>query len=260
MSQSSSAVAASYCSSLSRTAPMPEGSSGRQADVGVGGQLAVDHLRRDAFLGQDVVDEELRGVRAVGARGDQPELDVGPARPRREVLAEAELVALVGVVAELGRGQEAEEGLLLARRADGLGDRVVGVGEQRAVRREGLDPGPHGALVAAVELLAELGLVGGRHVVVVVHLGLVEPVRIGRLRERVVEGDLALPFRGGQLPEVLHRAGVVDLGVVGPDAGVGGDRERVLELGRDLVRHVGRQPALDEASAAGAGRGRRGRR
>ena len=74
----------------------------RHLDVGIGRQLTVLHLRGDALFRQDIVDKELGRVRAFGLGGHQAELDIGPAGPGIEVGAEAELVALVSIVAKFG--------------------------------------------------------------------------------------------------------------------------------------------------------------
>ncbi len=55
------AVEASYCCSLSRPLPARWLVRG-QADCGIGRKLAVDDLRRDALVSEDVVDEELRQI------------------------------------------------------------------------------------------------------------------------------------------------------------------------------------------------------
>ena len=89
------------------------------------------------------------------------------------------------------------------------------------------------------------------------HLHLVEPVGIGALGQRIDEGHLGAPLRQSQLPNVGDGAALIDLGVVGPHIGIGGNGQRVLEARRDLVSQIGRQPAFDKAIRQQLRHGRR---
>ncbi|MDT4844761.1 hypothetical protein FQZ97_787300 [compost metagenome] len=193
------------------------------------------------------MDEELRGVRAVGALCDQPDTRIHPAEPRLQVLAKPELHALLGIVTELRGTHQSHERLRLTGRPDGIGSRRIGIGQERSIGGKRLHPGGGCTAVEGLKVLAMEFLIGGGNLVVAVLGHLVEPVDIGRLAERVLHRDLALPFRSGQLPDVRDRTLVEEFGVVGPDIGAGDHGERVVVLRGNLRCEVRRQPALGKA-------------
>lgn len=100
----------------------------------------------------------------------------------------------------------------------------------------------------AFERLAVMRLVGGGHGIVVMFGQLIEPVGIHRLFQRVHDRDLPRMVGFHQFPHVLDRAGVIRLGIVGPDMRVADHDQRV----RGACGRAGRcRPAPTSTRALG---------
>lgn len=120
---------------------MPDGSSAGRPTVRLLESLPSSACGAMPSAVMAEADEELCRVRAVGALHDDADRRVGEADDRIDAGAEAERKALAGIVAELRRGDEADEGLALPGAATASAAAEIRIRQERAVGGKCCDEG-----------------------------------------------------------------------------------------------------------------------